>query len=193
MGDEQYGDADPGPDVEQHPLHHRAGLGIERAERLVHEQHARIVGKRARDADALLHAARELLGEGVGARRQTDPRQQRAADALGLGGAAPGQQRAEAHVLDHGLPGEERGILEHDTAVGARGGDRLTVDRHASARRRDEAGERVEQRRFPAARRAEHTDELAARNIERDAVEDEPRRIPEANDEVFEGNVACLQ
>ena len=40
----------------------RCGLRVERAERLVHQQDARPVGERARDRDALLHAAGQLLG-----------------------------------------------------------------------------------------------------------------------------------
>ena len=35
---------------------------IERAERLVHQQHRRIGGERARDADALPLSARQLIG-----------------------------------------------------------------------------------------------------------------------------------
>ena len=49
------------PDAEQQLLHQLAGLVVERAERLVHQQHARVVGQRARQRDALLHAARQLL------------------------------------------------------------------------------------------------------------------------------------
>src|SRR5256885_8047126 len=43
MGDEQNGDADFGPYVEQHMLHHRSGLSVQRPKRLVHQQNARIV------------------------------------------------------------------------------------------------------------------------------------------------------
>ena len=37
-----------------------AGMGVERGERLVHQQHLRLVGQHAGDLDALLHAAGEL-------------------------------------------------------------------------------------------------------------------------------------
>ena len=37
-------------------------LGVKRRERLVHQQDRRIDRKRAHEADALLHAARQLIG-----------------------------------------------------------------------------------------------------------------------------------
>ncbi len=46
------------PDAEEKLLHQRAGLVVECAEGLVEEQDLRIVGERAGDGRALLHAAR---------------------------------------------------------------------------------------------------------------------------------------
>ncbi|MCA1556616.1 MAG: hypothetical protein LC747_08000 [Acidobacteria bacterium] len=43
--------------VEQQALHAPACLRIERAEWLIHQDHARVVDERARDRHALLHAA----------------------------------------------------------------------------------------------------------------------------------------
>ena len=43
-------------------LHGGAGMRVERGERLVHQQHLRLVGQHARDLDALLHAAGQLGG-----------------------------------------------------------------------------------------------------------------------------------
>ena len=48
-------------DPDQLLLHHHSGLGIERAERLVHQQHLRLDRVGAGDGDALLHAARKLV------------------------------------------------------------------------------------------------------------------------------------
>ena len=47
-------------DAGQLALHGGAGLGVQRGERLVHQQHLRLVGQHARDLDALLHAAGQL-------------------------------------------------------------------------------------------------------------------------------------
>ena len=55
---------DRDPELVAHPQHEvlevAAGLRVDRGERLVHQQDRRLVGERARDRDALLHAAREL-------------------------------------------------------------------------------------------------------------------------------------
>jgi len=57
MGDEQDGLASLAPDLEQLGLHVLPGLCVQRRERLVHQQDHRIGRKRAREIDALLHAA----------------------------------------------------------------------------------------------------------------------------------------
>ena len=44
------------PDIRQQPLHLVSGQRIECRERLVHQQHRRIVGKRPRNGDPLLHS-----------------------------------------------------------------------------------------------------------------------------------------
>ncbi|CAK8736622.1 hypothetical protein SODG_000335 [Sodalis praecaptivus] len=48
-------------DAGNFPLQGAAGHRIERAERLVHQQHLRVGGQRARHADPLLLAAGELV------------------------------------------------------------------------------------------------------------------------------------
>ena len=66
VGDEDDGDVDLLPDLQEVALHLRARLGVERAERLVHQQNARPVGECAGDGDALLHSTRKLVRVGVG-------------------------------------------------------------------------------------------------------------------------------
>ena len=60
VGDEDHGLRRALPDAEQLRLHQVPGLRVERAERLVHQQDARIEGERAGERGALLHAAGEL-------------------------------------------------------------------------------------------------------------------------------------
>ena len=60
MGDEQDGLARLHPDALQLQIHLVARHGVERAERLVHQQDFGIVGERAGDRRALPHAARQL-------------------------------------------------------------------------------------------------------------------------------------
>ena len=61
VGDEQHRLLAPLPDAEQQFLHQPARLVVERAERLVQQQDLGIVGERAGDRGALLHAAGKLL------------------------------------------------------------------------------------------------------------------------------------
>ena len=58
--------------AEQLLLQPLAGLRVEGTERLVHEQHLGLVGQAARDRDALLHAAGQLVRVAVGELGQPD-------------------------------------------------------------------------------------------------------------------------
>ncbi len=61
MGDEQGGDADVQLDPPDLVPQLRPDLGVERGERLVEQQHLRLDGERARERDALLLAAGNLV------------------------------------------------------------------------------------------------------------------------------------
>ena len=65
-------------------LHMVAGQRVERAERLVHQQHLGPVGQRAGDRDALLHAARKLARKGLRETLQPDQREVGLRDLPGL-------------------------------------------------------------------------------------------------------------
>src|SRR4051812_20660197 len=60
MRDKEDRGAGRAPDLPQLALHGATCLSIERAEGLIHEQHLGLVGERARNLDALLHAARQF-------------------------------------------------------------------------------------------------------------------------------------
>ena len=75
MRDVHERDADLVLDPLELELHLLAELEVERAERLVEEQHARPVDERARQGDALLLAARELARLAPLEARQVDERQ----------------------------------------------------------------------------------------------------------------------
>ena len=73
------------PDAGQLLLQGHARLRIDAGERLVHQQHVGLVGERPHHADALLHAARQLVGIAVRRLRQLGERQVLAGDLLALG------------------------------------------------------------------------------------------------------------
>ena len=62
VGDEQHGAPVGLPQLEQLVLQDLAHLGVERGERLVHQQDLGLDGERPGDGDALLHAARQRAG-----------------------------------------------------------------------------------------------------------------------------------
>ena len=100
-------------------------LLVERGERLVHQQDLRLGGERARDRDALAHAAGQL-GR-IAALEAVEPDQldevPRALDALRLGHA--GDLEREGDVVGDGAPREGRLLLEHHADRGVRAGHGL--------------------------------------------------------------------
>src|SRR5213593_1026761 len=178
VGHEDHGLARPAPDVEEPLAHEHARLLVEGAERLVHQEDLRVDGERAADRDALLHAPGELtwvlLREALEAERAEERRRDR----------APARRRrareleAELHVLEHRAPGKEARVLEHGRGAARVGAsDRPSIDQDAPALRVHEAAEHAEDRRRPAARRADQRAELALAHRERHVVErlDGPR------------------
>ena len=101
------------------------GLRIERGGRLVGEHEIGLLHQRARDADALALAARELVGALVGEIGEADGVEQ-LEGALDVGGGKPAQPRppdrhiaepAAQHVLDHREPLDQVVFLEDHADV----------------------------------------------------------------------------
>ena len=112
VGDVDEGDLELLLDALELDLQVDAQARVERAERLVEQQHGRLEHERARQGDALLLAAGELRRAPVPVVLHAHQRQ-RLGDAaldLGLGGALVAQ--AEGDVLGHRLVREERVALE---------------------------------------------------------------------------------
>ena len=76
MGDEHIGEAELVLQPLEQLQHLLGDQRIERRGRLVADDHVRLGGERAGDADALLLAAGELAGPGGESRRQADQSQQ---------------------------------------------------------------------------------------------------------------------
>ena len=93
-------------------LHVAPDQRIERAERLVVEHHLGVGRERARHADALLHAARELIGELVRGVLEADERQHLVRALLPLALADALHLEAEGDVVDHAPVREQAEVLE---------------------------------------------------------------------------------
>ena len=120
--------------LQQLLLQDLARLRVERGERLVHQQDRRVDRERAHEADALLHAARELIGimplePGEADEIEIMP------DALGdrRAGLRAGHRQPERRVLVDRLPRQQPEVLkDHGDAV-RRSGNRRA--RRPQARR----------------------------------------------------------
>src|SRR5579875_1620582 len=175
VGDEDHGLARMLPDAQQLHLHQAAGLRVERAEGLVHQQDARIDGERAGDCRALLHAARELRGIAVLEPAETDEIDEGAGAPLALIPRYPLFFKTVKNILQNRLPGKQGKVLKDNATVGTGAGNRLAFDQDRAGLDRQKAADQIEQCALAAAARAEQRDELAVAHAERDVVERQDR------------------
>ena len=170
MGDEHDGGAGLRRDTGEFRLQVLAGHLVQRTERLVHQQQARLLGERAGDGDPLLHAAGELIGipvHEVGEPHKLgEPR-----DTGGTG--IPThlvQLERQLDVARDGAPGQQAGLLERDAVVlidaGLTGG--LAEDAELARRCVVEIGDEAQQGRLAASARSDEGDELARLDSELD-------------------------
>ena len=152
------------PQVEQVGAQRLGGQHVERRERLVHQQHLGMDHQRAGEADALAHAARQLLGIGALEAVEADQvdRGQRALAALGRRRRAAPRARsrrsparsARETARSSGTPWRPR-RPGPSTAAAADRAPLPSVGRH-------QAGDDAQQRRLAGARAAEQADDLVA-------------------------------
>src|SRR6185312_14739649 len=77
----------------------------------------------------------------------------------------------EHHIAEHVEPREKRGFLKHHEAMPPRPDNRLAIGKDAAAVGHGQPGDDIEQRRFPAAARANEAEEFAGRDGQRDVIE----------------------
>jgi hypothetical protein len=163
--DHDRGDADVVLQRAQFDLHLVAQLGVERAERLVEQQHRRLDHQRAGQRHALALAAGQLTRIALGQRLEVHQRERLVDARLALAALDLAHLEAEADVLGHRHVRKQRVALEHDAqAAPARLllRDVLAVEADRSGGRRDEARDHLQHRRLAAAGRPEQRDVLAA-------------------------------
>ena len=135
-----------------------ADLGVERRQRLVEQQQLGLRRQCARQRDALLLTAGELVRVAVAELRQLDDLEHLRDALVGLGLADAGHLQAEGDVLRDGQVREQRIGLEHhaDIAlVGFQPGDVLAADDDLAGGRLLEAGNHPEHGGLAATRRPE--------------------------------------
>src|SRR5205085_4691637 len=165
------------PDAQQLAPHLQTRDGIERAERLIQIQHVGIHGERARDFEALLHAAGKLARIRVlEAAKADELHVVRNPISLLLIREA---EEAEADISFDGQPRKNAALLEDEDASRIGTGDALVIDHHVPRCWLHESADDVQQRRLPAARRAENADEFAVADVEGNVFEH--RHLAEAH------------
>ena len=148
-----------------------ARLRVERAERLVHQQHRGIDGERARNADALFHAAGELMRAALLRIGEADQLE------IFFRGVAQGTAahalhfQAEHHVLQGIEPGQQFGVLEHHAAVVTAAMHFAPVHRDAAAIGRIEPHGDAQRGGLAAAGRPDQRHDLAVAHLETHAVQ----------------------
>src|SRR2546425_3726014 len=172
VGDEEDRLAGALPDAGQLLLHGLPRLRVQRAERLVHQQHVRVEREHAGERDALLHPARELAGQKMTELGQSGKRQISIHNRGTFRRWSSSNFQAPADVALDGPPGKERELLEDHAAIRPRPGDLAAVDADLTGIRRDEAAENVEQGALAAAARADDRDELAVGDRHASEIED---------------------
>ena len=154
-------------------------LWVERARRLVAEQHARVARERARDADALLLPAGELRGVLVRLVREADEVEElRDLRADGVLRRAREAQRECDVVVDGGgaqqveMLEDHADVLAHGAQLAAiHGREVAPVDLDRAARRPFEHVDATDQRRFARAGEADDAEDLTARDLQADVLE----------------------
>ena len=172
MGDVHEREADLGLDPLELHLHLAPQLQVQRAERLVEQQHAGLVHDRAGERDPLLLAARELGGLAPGQRGELGELED-VVDLL-LDGLGPAPPEPEGHVLEHVHVREQRVALEHRVdrpLVGLGPRDVGGADLDPAGRRVLEPRHHAQGRRLATAGRAEQREEGALRDREVDVVD----------------------
>src|SRR3569833_2064026 len=113
---EHHGLAGRSPDPQELVAHGHAGLLVERSERLVHQQHRRVLHQSAGDRDALLHPARQLMWKPLAKTYEPDQYQRLLGfgPPLRLGDATQRQRKFD--VVFRRQPGKQAGFLEHHAA-----------------------------------------------------------------------------
>ena len=153
-----------------------AGEHVERGKGFVHQQHFGFHDERARDADALAHAAGQLARQRAFEAGQADH-----VDHL-LGAARPFGRRhalrfeAQLDVFLHRQPGKQRERLEHHADAARRAIQRHAVIQHLAFIGADQPGHDAQHGRFSRAGLAEQRDDLAFPEREIDAMQHRARR-----------------
>ena len=151
-----------------------ADVGVERAERLVEQQHLRLHGERTGERHPLTLTAGQLMRSLTGPFGQPDQLEQLVDAGADLVPFALADPQPEGDVLEHGHVRERGVVLEHEPdapVLRAHSGHVLAGDPDHSPVGLLEAGDDPQERRFARAARPEQRGQRSLGDVERDVVE----------------------
>ena len=174
MGHEDEGDAETALEALDFKLHGPAELVVEGAERLVEEQHQRLVDHGAGDGDALLLSAGKLMRTTVRILFQMHHPQGFHDPPVDFALGTGLHPEPEGHVVAHAHVREQRVILEDGvdlTTLGRNVVHPLAADEHFPGIRGFKARKDSEDGRLAAAGRSKEGQKLAVADAQVDAAE----------------------
>ena len=161
MRDKHNGNVDLAPDLHQVVLHFCAGLSIQRAKGLIHQQHTGGRGKGARNGHTLLHTARKLVWKCRCKLFQPDHLEPLHGLPLGFQPVNAPHLDPEHDVATHIKPREQRVFLKDHSPVRPRTTHRFAVHKNLPACGVLQTGKNTHQSGLATARWPNHTDKLA--------------------------------
>src|SRR3546814_263106 len=173
MGYEDDGLAFAVPDPQQLRLQQVAGLNVECAVGFVHQQRVGLNRQGPRNADALLHAAAELVWVGMFEARQADQVYvvARPLPSFSLGHAC--HLKAELDIAESGAPWEElEGLEDHAAAATGGPGDVAAVQEDCATIAVVDAVDDAQESRLAASGGAEQHQKLKPLHPEREVLQD---------------------
>jgi hypothetical protein len=173
VGDEQGGVARAVVDFAQPAAQVAAHLGVERAERLVEQQHPGLDGESAGQRHPLALAARKLGGAALTEAAELHKVEQVPDTAVDLARLRPLAARPHPQpvgdVVGHGHVAEQGVVLEHEadaTAAHRNARGVLVAEQDAAGARRLQAGDQAQKGRLARAGRTQQRHQLAGMNRE---------------------------
>jgi len=166
----------------QFSLHLFAELQVERSERLVEQEHARLVDDRPGESDTLTLAPRQLRRHSIGQLGQTHHPQRFVAASSAFVFRGLAHSHPVFHVHRHGHVREQCIVLEHRVHVAfERGfvGHVVAAEQDHAARRQFETGDHPQHGGLARTRRPEQREKFAVANLERNIAHrvDRPERL----------------
>src|SRR5262249_30716783 len=151
----------------------------ERRERLIHEENRRIYGKRPHQTDALLHAARKLIGILLLKTRKADKVEIVPHTLANTGCRLARHGEPECRVLIDGLPRQQPELLEHHGDASWWAGYLLAGDQHLAAAQIEKARDAAQEGRLAAAARSNDAQDFLMANVEGKLAERHHRAVQE--------------